>query len=544
MTATSRISSAERRWLIGASLIVLGLASLPYLVGALAAGPDRIFTGLQVSPLDGLTYLAKMRLGYNGEWLFRLTFTPEEGQGVFLLTHFMALGQVARLTGLPLIVVYHLARLLGGFALLWMIYQLIARVTDASDLRRRTWWIVALSSGVGWCAALLGHGDAADLTIPESNTFYSLIANAHFALAAAIMIAMFILILEMYSFLIRRMIGLTFLSLVLAIIQPFALVAVYGVAGVTLLMLWWRNSRTHLAQRAAQLEAGVRRERNVVQSKDASAFPCLQFLAAFITGLITAPLLIGIYSATQTDVLMRAWSAQNLTLSPPPLDYVLGYGLLWIFAFFGARSAWRRKSDWDVLLLVWIIVTLPMLYMPFPLQRRLSLGLHVPIGILAAAGLTELVRSKWPRRALIGVTLLTSLFIELALFGGAAVRDSRIYLTTNEAAALNWLQANVPQDTVVLASPEMGGFIPAFAGQRVVYGHPFETVDAQRREQEVRDFFAGKIDQIQMLRDNQVAYVFSGPREQKLGAINTARLPLDEVFAAGDVIVYRVIRGP
>ena len=106
---------------------------------------------------------------------------------------------MARLTGLPLIVVYHLARLIGGFALLWMIYQLIARVTDtahfanAIDLRRRAWWIVALTSGVGWLAALLGHGETSDLTIPESNTFYSLMTNAHFALAAAIMIAMIIL---------------------------------------------------------------------------------------------------------------------------------------------------------------------------------------------------------------------------------------------------------------------------------------------------------------------------------------------------------------
>jgi hypothetical protein len=514
MTATSQISSAERRWLIGVTLIVLGLASLPYLVGALAAGPDRIFTGLQVNPLDGVSYLAKMRLGYNGEWLFRLRFTPEEGQGVFLFTYFIALGQLARLTGLSLIVVFHLARLLGGFALLWMMYHLIARVTDTIDLRRRTWWIVALSSGVGWFAALLGHGDAADLTIPESNTFYSLIANAHFALAAAIMIAMLVLILELRTFSIGRLVVLTLLSLVLAIIQPFAPVAVYSIAGVTLLMLWWRDRR----------------------------FPRVQFVAACMAGLITAPLLVYLYSATQADAVLRAWSQQNLTPSPPPLDYLLGYGLLWIFAFLGMRSAWRRKSDWDVLLLVWIIVTLPMLYMPFPLQRRLALGLHVPIGILAGIGLTELVRAKWPRRALIGVTLLTSVLIELALLGGAAAHDPRIYLTTNEAAALTWLQANAPTEAVVLASPEMGGFVPAVAGQRVVYGHPFETVDAKRREQEVKDFFAGKIDQTQVLRDNNVTYVLIGPRERKLGAIDITGLSVEEVFTAGDVVVYRVRR--
>ena len=500
--------------MIGVSLIVLGLASLPYLAGALAAGPDRIFIGLQVSPLDGLTYLAKMRLGYNGEWLFRLVFTPEQGQGVFLLTHFMALGQVARLTRLPLIVVYHLARLMGGFALLWMIYQLIARLTDAIDLRRRAWWIVALTSGVGWLAALLGHGETSDLTIPESNTFYSLMTNAHFALAAAIMIALILLVLEMRSFSIGRIALLTGLSLVLTIIQPFASVAVYMILGVTLLAIWWRDR----------------------------SFPRIQFSAAFIAGLITAPLLLYLYAATQADALLRAWSAQNQTPSPPLIDYVLGYGLLLIFAFFGARQAWRRKTDWDVLLLVWVLVTVLLLYAPFPLQRRFSLGLHVPIGILAAIGLTELVRAKWPRRTLIGVMVLTSIFIELALFGGAAAHDPRIYLSTNEAAALSWLEANASRDAVVLASPEMGGFIPAFSGQRVVYGHPFETVNAKVREQQVKDFFAGTIDRAQVLRDNAVTYIVVGPRERKLGAIDVSVLSVEEVFTAGDVVVYRVKR--
>lgn len=529
MSASARISTAERRWLVGVALLVLLIASLPYLFGAAAAGPDRVFTGLQVNPLDGLSYLAKMRIGYDGAWLFHLLFTPEQGQGVFLFTYFIALGHLARLLSLPLIVVFHAARLSGGFALLWLIYELIARVTDGIDLRRRAWWIVALSSGVGWFAVLLGHGDAADLSIPESNTFYTLIANAHFALAAAMMIGMFILILEMRSFSIGRLALLVILSLTLAILQPFAPVAVYAIAGVTLFGLWWRDWRK-------------RPERSVAQSRAAFTFPRSQFVAAFSAGLITAPLLIYLYSATQADAVLRAWSQQNQTPSPPPLDYLLGYGLLWIFAFVGARQAVQRRSDWDILLLVWIVVTLPLLYAPFPLQRRLSLGLHVPIGILAAIGLTAIVRAAWPRRALIGITLLTSVFIELALLGGAAAHDARIYLTTNEAAALGWLQAHAPHDAVVLASPEMGGFIPALAGQRVVYGHPYETVDAKARAQQVTGFYTAALDQEKVLRDYAVAYVIVGPRERKVGTIDLAHLPLAEVFSSGDVTVYQIMR--
>jgi uncharacterized membrane protein len=137
---------------------------------------------------------------------------------------------------------------------------------------------------------------------------------------------------------------------------------------------------------------------------------------------------------------------------------------------------------------------------------------------------------------------LTSIFIELALFGGAAARDPRIYLTTNEMAALNWLQTNVSRDAVVLASPELGGFIPAFAGQRVVYGHPYETVEAEVREQQVKDFFAGAIDQARMISDHAVTHIVVGPREQKLGTLDLQGLPLEEVFTAGDVVVYRVKR--
>jgi len=140
------------------------------------------------------------------------------------------------------------------------------------------------------------------------------------------------------------------------------------------------------------------------------------------------------------------------------------------------------------------------------------------------------------------VMVLTSIFIELALFGGAAAHSASIYLSTNEAAALSWLQQNAPTEAVVLASPEMGGFIPAFSGQRVVYGHPFETVNAKVREQQVKDFFAGTIDRAQVLRDNAVTYIVVGPRERKLGAIDVSVLSVEEVFTAGDVVVYRVKR--
>ncbi len=508
------VSSSERRWLIVSSIGVLILASLPYLIGVLSATPDRIFTGLQVNPLDGVSYLAKMRLGYHGEWLFHLTFTIEHGSGAFLFTFFIALGHLARLLNLPLMVIFHAARVIGGFVLLWMIYQLIARFTDSIALRYRMWWLVALSSGLGWIAALLGYGDSTDLTIPESNTFYSLIANAHFALATAIMIVMFLRVIETRRVAVRNVVWVSVLSLALAIIQPFAPFAVYAIIGTTLLVMW-------------------RRDR---------VFPRSQFTAAFISGLITAPLLLYMYLATQSDPTLRMWSMQNQTPSPPVVDYLIGYGLLFILAMPGARLALQRRSDWDILLIVWIVITIPMLYAPIPLQRRLSLGLHIPIAMLAAQGLSRVIRGKWLRRAVMAATIPTSIFIVLVLIRGAVTHDPHIYVTSDEAAALTWLQANAKPDAIVLAAPETGTFIPAFAGQRVVYGHPYETVEAVRKKQLLSDFFAGRVDQSAVLRDSHIDYVLLGPRERSLGSLDPGALALRSVFTSGDVALYSTSR--
>ncbi|HET7376191.1 MAG TPA: hypothetical protein VFK30_05755, partial [Anaerolineae bacterium] len=430
----------------------------------------------------------------------------------YLFTFFIALGHFARIFNLPLLALFQLVRILGGFSLLWLIYELAARLIVPIDRRRRMWWLVALSSGLGWLAALLGHSQSADLAIPESNTFYSLIANMHFALAAAIMIAIFIGVLGARKFSGRRVLALSLLSLGLAVIQPFAPFAVYLILGVALFLIW-------------------RRDR---------IFPRTQFSLTFIAGLITAPLLLYIYLATQSDPTLQQWSIQNQTPSPPLIDYVIGYGLLSLLAIPGLRSAWQRRSNWDILLIVWIIVTLPLLYAPIPLQRRLSLGLHIPIALLAAYGIDQLFQPKLLKRLLIATTYLTSFFLIVGFIGNAVKHDPRIYLTSNEVAALNWLQSNAQPNSIILASPELSAFIPAFTDQRVVYGHPYETINAEQRKQQVTEFYGGQLGSALLTADS-VAYVIVGPRERALGTIDPNQLPLRLVFNMGDVNVYQVL---
>ncbi|MCX8025139.1 MAG: hypothetical protein N3A60_08045, partial [Thermanaerothrix sp.] len=57
------------------SLLVLGLAGLPYILAALITPRERVFVGFLFNPIDGYSYLAKMYEGFQGEWLFRLPYT-------------------------------------------------------------------------------------------------------------------------------------------------------------------------------------------------------------------------------------------------------------------------------------------------------------------------------------------------------------------------------------------------------------------------------------------------------------------------------------
>ena len=70
----------------------------------------------------------------------------------------------------------------------------------------------------------------------------------------------------------------------------------------------------------------------------------------------------------------------------------------------------------------------------------------------------------------------------------------------------------------------------------MVYGHPFETVDAERTRARVQTFFASATSHAErdaMLREWKAAFVFVGPRERALGLA-----PGREVFRNATVTVY------
>lgn len=111
------------------------------------------------------------------------------------------------------------------------------------------------------------------------------------------------------------------------------------------------------------------------------------------------------------------------------------------------------------------------------------------------------------------------LALSIPLFGlvnPEAGLSQRLIVERGYWEAMNWLEDNGKPDDVVLASPNVSLWIPAWSSKRVVYGHPWETLNAEIKLAQVRAWYAGEgCDDL--LAQYHVRFVVLGPQERALG---------------------------
>jgi hypothetical protein len=486
-------------------VVLFMMITLPYIHAYFTAGSEHIFVGFVLNPLDGNSYLAKMYQGWEGDWQFTLPYTAQKGNGSFLFLFYIFLGHLSRWVGLSLITVFHLARVLGAVCLITALAAFSKSVFQFEPGVSKKALILALfGGGMGWIALPTGHFTA-DFWVAEAYPFLSAYTNPHFAFGLALLLTVFLFSQKNHSIINSAILfGLSFL---LAIIQPFGVaVAAVVVAGVFALESWEeRRLKWH---------------------------PLLPVL--FGGGI---PLIYQ-YWIILTDPLLSGWNAQNLTPAPPLWDLVLSLSPALLLAFYAIIKKWRMGTFTDIRLLsIWLIVGLFMIFFPFNLQRRFMFGIYIPVAMLAVTALTFLRGKRFQNvwMALLSISLITNVLILSAGVLGSSGRAPALYLTRGEYQALEWVRMNTSEDAVILVSPEMGRFIPALTGRRVLYGHPFETVNAKENEQMVTEFFSNGA----KLQVNIVDYIFFGPRERELG-LPPALSDFSLVYQDLDVIILKV----
>jgi hypothetical protein len=522
----------ELRWATAWTLAATGLATLPYLAAWLLTPPGYQYTWVLSSPGDLFSYFAKIQQSASGAWLLGLSYTSEPHAPALLFPQYVLLGKLAALTGLPGPLLYHLLRIVAGIVLLLVAYRFIAAVCASVSVRRTAFLFTALGGGLSWITSSFG-AVGVEVTIPESNTFHTLLANPHFALSTAALLAIAMLLLTAAPrFPWRAMVQASGLAAAAVVMQPFFVMLMFCVGGLWAALVVWR-----LGLRSVTLSPSL-------------ALPALATVAA--GGFM--------WLQVQGSPVMAGWTTQNLTISPPPLHLAIGYGLLLPFALLGLVVAWRTPEaagltrSGALLLIAWTIAVPLMFYAPVAWQRRLTEGAHVPLSVLAAAGLWWCGQRmpqpawRWLRAGVMATLAAGTLWMVIFMLVGAQHLRIPFYLPQDDAAALDWLHGHAASGEVVLASPLMGNAIPGWAPVRAYWGHPFETVDSNTKLARVTQFFspgATANERCRLMADAGAGYVYEGAVERRdLGGTLAGQPGLTPVFQAQGAAIYRVAACP
>jgi hypothetical protein len=236
------------------------------------------------------------------------------------------------------------------------------------------------------------------------------------------------------------------------------------------------------------------------------------------------------------------------------VSLAVSLGLPLVLAIVGMSVVWRRRDQGLALLLVWPPLVTALLYLPnvANIQRRLLDALFVPIGILAAVGVTSLTaRLRRARARRMQVMLVTVCCFSSAIVLAIALRFAsgafaEAYINDDTWQAMSWLSSHHQADDRVLSAPGAGQLLPAWAGVPVYVGHYSETLDYFQKIRNVGTVLSadepdGALQNF--LATNRLTLLYWGPDEVATGFRPDRRPYLHAVYRHGSVAIYRVNGG-
>jgi hypothetical protein len=474
--------------LTGLALAIV--TALPYLYAYAVQPPGHVFMGFFYLGDDANTYLAKMRQGWEGGWAWQNRYTTEPAPVVYLFMFWILLGHLAALVNLPLMVVFHLARVAAAFALMAAVWLMIRYFIEDRRARVFAFLFCAVGLGMGYVIQILGHPvifgnqtDTLDWRMPELTAFYSVLALPHFAWSGVFMaagIALTFMAIQRGSLVLGALAGLAWLGQ--ASIHPQMPILMGGATAAALLL------------RPASPRG---------------------WIAAGIAFAIPAPYVLYSYLAFVGNAQVLRWTYHSKNAVPPEtISFLFAIAPQLLLALIGLPGALRRRTREDIFLVAWLVLLAVILYLPNPagdLRRRFLDGLYLPLVILGARGMYETILPRL--RSVRARMLVPFSYVAFSAIGSAFIvlapllvaTQPQYTATTAVYEGLNWL-GNAPSGRV-LAMPGVGLYVPAYSGDTVYVGHYDETFDYLTKTQTTLDVLTGKSDLQQFIQNNHIRYV-------------------------------------
>ncbi len=555
-TAQAKITPSEWGFVLIVTLVLLVITAVPYFLAYTTTQPGLVFSGTLMNPEDSQTYFGKMLQGFDGHWLYTITFTAEPHKPAFLGGFYFLLGHIARWTGTSLAAVWHAVRTLAVVVLMMATYGFIAYFVAERRTRTTAYLLAVFSAGLGWLLFAFGQTywlDAfpIDFKMAEAHLFFMSLTFPHIILSTALLMGSFWCVLQAYAHKGPAngwgfAVAASVMNLGLGILHPLLIYLIVLTGSLYWLFLAWQ-ARKMLWHEGFVLVV-------------AYALPGLLYLYYG-------------YSLLTNDIL-RGWdSNRSGTVSQPWPHFIVAFGPYLLLAFVHLihqrRQGQKMLANW-LFLWVWVLATALLIYAPLNSQRRFIQGVHIPLSILAAAGFitvvvpwflatkpvqrllkneryTEVKLGRFVTAVFLLFMTLSNLYI-LASTATSAVfqQPDPLFRQADEMDAVQWLRTEngLSPGPVLLGDYQTGNLVAARAGNQVVVGHWAETVRYDDKIEEVARFYAGETEddwRQALLKQYNVNYVWYGPREQALGtfAPETA-VYLQPVYQNDTITIYTV----
>jgi hypothetical protein len=509
------VTRAEWRWVFLVSVTLILFSFTPYITLAVLnpPGADWQFMGALHDYEDGAASMARIRQGENGNFLMYFAHTPEAHTGALVHPIYALLGLLARFSIRSPILWFHLGRMVVSAFMYIAIYQLGASIWVKVNTRRIFFVIATIGSGFGWLYALLtqlgGTGIALDLAIPQTSPFFSSAVNVHYPLTIACLAWLVSVIVPIFRpgehtepSVANEGLLVFLVSLLLAFVYPDALLPL-GIAYVLSVAIQWRGNRK-VSAREVRWGLWI-------------LVPALPLVAYDILTVMNNPV-------------VAAWVIQRGNRVPSVPMLLLGLGLPLIIALPALYRAFRRfEADGDRFMLLWLLSMIITMYLPLELSQYLIAGIMLPIAYFATRAIIDFWFERIKRRyrgwvyvVSVPILMLSHVFwLYLPVFPivGNWSNVSGNVLEQDYVDAFDYLDGEIGRGTVILASPDVGAWIPVWTDGRPVYGHYAETVDAQEKKQGVEAWYTASGDDCwDLLQRYNVRFVILGPRERRLGS--------------------------
>lgn len=538
MAPMTPIARREWRFPLCLAILFIVVGSFPYCYGYATAAPGEDFMGFIGRGTPGAnSYFAFARQVAEGHHAVTNLYTPQSPERVYINPEWWIMGQTARLTGLSLVSVFHIGRLLTVIAFLLALYYLCAVTLSTPAQRRAALLLVSCGTGLGWL--LVGTNGLFGTQLPLSldakgvSIFGYLMNKPHFIRAGAFAALQ-------YAWFIRgdqtgQARFFAFSGLAAAghsLIRPyqipeaFLFLALYAAVRFarqphTLRSVLQHTTLAGLCHAPLVLWHAIVYLKNPLGLGGFNSWTPLFLLPQiFWLGLPFAALLAS---------LVLGWPGHAGQKSRPS---VLALWLLAAFLLLHSHPFFR----WGIeSYFAWVFVP-PLLFVghiwpavarwcasrPQPHLRRLTLA----ITILAVA----------PGNALIYTQFFTGLHAPQAPW--------QYYLDQDTRKAIAWIEEIVTDGDLVLASHDTSQFVPRLANLRVLTGQDVLTANYAQQNSWVSQFFGTPGDEgfkQWLCQSQQVAWVLVGPAERRLGNAN-GTLPhgFERVHTVGAVDIYAV----